>query len=489
MLRSGVWSLLGVSTLGLALACGNSDHAGSTIGGGAAGSATTSAAGTGPDLGNLGNGGSSGGSSGGNTGDGETCAADLVEAQRVPLDIYVMLDVSGSMLEVTEGDASTTKWQAVSSALTDFVSDDASSGIGVGLQVFPILQKAAPPRCTSDAQCGAFGPCINRACWPLLNGTVSNCFDASDCNFNQDCVVLGECADDDSYVCNADATAVCTGLGACVVPESVCVSLTDCRSATYATPAAPIAELPGARAALVDVIQSSMPDEGGLTPSGPALQGALEQAKSWAKAHPERQVVAVLATDGLPTLQAGSPTTCEPVRYLEDIDAVVALATEGRTKAPAVSTFVIGVVGPDDTSAPTILNGIARAGSSTEAFIVDTSGDVQAEFRAALNAIRASGLSCDLSVPKEDEGKSVDYDKVNVEFTNEAGTKQELYRVDGAASCADAPSGQGWYYDTDPKASAPTRISVCPKVCTEFQKTNMGSVNIALGCEQRIVVK
>jgi hypothetical protein len=487
MLRSGVWSLLGASTFFyLAAACGSSSS-GSKVDAGSAGTANGS--GTGPDLGNVGNGGSNA-TSGGSTGNGETCAANLVEAKRVPLDMYVMLDVSGSMLEVTEGDASVTKWQAVSSALTAFVTDDASAGIGVGLQVFPILQKDAPARCTSDTQCGAYGPCINRACWPLANGVVSNCFDADDCNFNQNCVVLGECAQDTNYVCNADATTACSGaLGACVVPESICVSLTDCRSETYATPAAPIAELPGAGAALVDVISGSMPDEGGLTPSGPALQGAIEQAKIWAAAHPERQVVAVLATDGLPTLQAGSPTTCEPVRYVEDIDAVVGLATSGRVSEPSVSTFVIGVVGPDDTAAPTILDRIARAGGSTEAFIVDTAGDVQSEFRAALDTIRASGLTCDLAVPQEDAGKSVDYAKVNVEFTNEAGTKQELFRVEGAEGCADAPSGQGWYYDTDPKQAAPSRISVCPTVCSEFQKTDMGSVNIALGCESRVVVK
>lgn len=119
----------------LAAACGNSD--GSNVNGSASGNGNTSAkAGTtgGPDLGSLG--GASNGSDGVG-GDGiEECAGDLVEAQRVPLDMYVMLDVSGSMLSPTEGDMNVTKWQAVSSALSGFISDDASAGIGVGLQVF-----------------------------------------------------------------------------------------------------------------------------------------------------------------------------------------------------------------------------------------------------------------------------------------------------------------------------------------------------------------
>jgi hypothetical protein len=473
-------------------ACGSSSSNGPQGAAGAGSGATGgggNGTGAGPDLGNVDGGDGNDGDVGGAGSDPDTCAADLVEAERIPLDMYVMLDVSGSMLEPTEGDAAVTKWQAVSSALTDFVSDDASAGIGVGLQLFPILQEQAPAACMNDQGCGDFGPCINRACWPLIDGEVVGCFDANGCEATQTCVVLGQCTLNADYVCNRNATAVCgQGFGDCVVPESVCLGRTDCRAATYAAPAADIAELPGARDGLVSVIGGTTPDEAGLTPTGPALQGAIQQAKAWATAHPERQVVAVLATDGLPTLQTDG-ATCGPVLYIEDVQAVIDLAGTGRTTAPAISTFVIGVVGPDDTAAPTILDAIARAGGSSEAFIVDTTGNVQQEFRAALDSIRESGLSCDLAVPTEQAGKPVDYDEVNVEFTNEGGSKRELYRVGDASACATAPSGRGWYYDADPSVAKPTRITVCPAVCKEFQATDKGAVNIALGCETRVVVK
>lgn len=443
-------------------------------------------AGSGPDLSGLS--GSSNGARGGTSNVGPECAADLVEAKRIPLDMYVMLDVSGSMLQATEGDALVTKWQAVSSALTAFVSDDASSGIGVGLQVFPILQKDAPTSCLTDTDCAAFGPCINRACWPLIDGEVVGCFGADGCEAGQTCVVLGQCADNANYVCNREATDVCSdGFGACEVPASICLSQTDCRAATYSAPAAPIAELPGARAPLVAAIDAAEPDPAGLTPTGPALEGAIAQAKAWASAHPDRQVVAVLATDGLPTLQTKG-AVCGPVQELADIDAVLALANTGRTTTPAISTFVIGVVGPDDVGAPVILNAIAQAGGSTEAFIVDTTGNVQENFRAALNAIRETGLSCDLAVPQEQAGTPVDYRLVNVDFTNKSGAVETLVKVADANGCKDAPAGHGWYYDVpESSAAKPTRISVCPAMCKEFQATNMGSVHIALGCESQKV--
>jgi hypothetical protein len=83
----------------------------------------------------------------------------------------------------------------------------------------------------------------------------------------------------------------------------------------------------------------------------------------------------------------------------------------------------------------------------------------------------------------------VSYDEVNVDFTNQGGTTEGLFRVADASSCAEAPSGRGWYYDTVPAQNKPSRITVCPSVCQDFQTVAMGSVSIALGCEQRSVVK
>lgn len=139
-----------VSLSALPLACGSesSGSPGPGVGGGggmgAAGAGGTSAAG---GVGAAGNGGTpgSGGagtggglnldsSVGGGSGGSIACAEQVQTADLVPLDLYLMLDKSGSMLEKT---GTTTKWDAVKTALSSFVDDSASKDLGVGLQSFP----------------------------------------------------------------------------------------------------------------------------------------------------------------------------------------------------------------------------------------------------------------------------------------------------------------------------------------------------------------
>ena len=194
----------------------------------------------------------------------------------------------------------------------------------------------------------------------------------------------------------------------------------------------------------------------------------------------------MLATDGLPTLQAKGQV-CEAVSQIADIQAVIDLAGSGRTTLPSISTFVIGVLSPDDVTAgaPDILNAIAMSGGTSTAFIVDTSGNVQAGFRDALNQIRKAGLSCDLLVPQPEAGKTLDFGQVNVSFDDGTGAKT-LDNVADATGCAKDP--MSWFYDVDPAQGTPTKISTCPATCTAFQKTDMGSVQIELGCKTRQVV-
>jgi hypothetical protein len=425
----------------------------------------------------------------------DACAGDLVQAQRIPLDMYVMLDVSGSMTEATVGDPKVTKWQAVSSALTDFVSDKASDGIGMGLQLFPIRHPDAPASCTSNADCGAnFGPCYLKGCWNYPGGLIP-CASNADCGPLGEygpCVTFGQCSKNTNFRCPKVGPSCGTDpdtnadLGNCEkLPSSTCLVTDDCRPDTYATPAAAIAELPAAQADLVKVIESGMPKDG-LTPTGPALTGAVTQATEWAKAHPDHQVVAVLATDGLPTLKTAGQY-CTAVTTNADINAVIKVAADGRGGTPRISTFVIGVVSPDDVTngAPDILDAIANAGGTNESFIVNTQGNVQTEFRTALNQIRQAGLSCDLLVPQPQTGEKLDFGQVNVKFDDGSGAKTLGY-VTKEENC---DAAGGWYYDVDPAVDAPQRIMTCPTTCDAFQKTDMGSVKIELGCETRVVVK
>src|SRR5688572_19648135 len=59
------------------------------------------------------------------------CLGETRQAEIIGLDIYVMLDVSASMLEALPQSA-TTKWDAVRSSLQSFVQDPATADIGIG---------------------------------------------------------------------------------------------------------------------------------------------------------------------------------------------------------------------------------------------------------------------------------------------------------------------------------------------------------------------
>ena len=67
------------------------------------------------------------------------CASSSQTATLIPLDIFIMMDQSGSMGDPTGTGVS--KWDAVKQALSAFVGDPASAGIGVGIQYFPKIIK------------------------------------------------------------------------------------------------------------------------------------------------------------------------------------------------------------------------------------------------------------------------------------------------------------------------------------------------------------
>jgi hypothetical protein len=453
---------------------------------GGSSSAATSAGGS--------NSGSAATNSGGGSGFGlseggvdDSCAADVSTAKLVPLDIYMMLDISSSMLDLTATNVS--KWDAVKGALETFLKDGASAGIGVGLQYFPLINPNAPTSCTSDASCGDSGPCFLKFCQGLSGIGLIPCEANSDCSADAQilgdpagggaCVALTECSLNTDYACPnlgdscLDPTNNKTDIGTCrLATTSVCEHTTSCDVTAYATPAQAIATLPGAAATLVASIDGTTPN--GVTPTAPALAGAIQQATAWAKAHPDHRVVTLLATDGM-------PTECTPT----DIGQVAAIAAAGLAATPSIETFVIGVFGPADVAqgAPDNLNQIAAAGGNMKAFIVDTTKDVSAQFLAALDAIRGGKLDCSFQIPQPSNGKTLVFQEVNVDFSS-SGHKSRILYVKQKELC-DSTTG-GWYYDVDPDLGTPTQIIACPTTCSTIQSATDASVEIALGCQTSV---
>jgi hypothetical protein len=205
----------------------------------------------------------------------------------------------------------------------------------------------------------------------------------------------------------------------------------------------------------------------------PALDGAIRHARDWSVSHPDQTVVTVLATDGLPT-ECGPNVNGAPA----PIEQVLDIARAGVSDALPVRTFVIGVFPPGDGASLNNVNAIAVAGGTQEAVLIDTSGEVEAEFLDALRQIRSGSLACQFQIPATEE--VLDYYRVNLLFDN-GSERSQLGFVANEAACANSPNS--WHYDVDPNVARPNAIAVCPAVCDQFQAATSGSITLQLGCQ------
>ncbi len=418
---------------------------------------------------------------------GATCAATSVSAKLIPLDLYVLMDSSKSMNESTAGGA--TKWKATTDALKAFFSDAKSDGLSVALKFFPDEQPI-PGTCSSDTECGSFGPCDQRKACVTKDKYTKEI--TTLCNTDADCTATGEvcapvqrCSGCKDY-CVAAGTATCpTG---CTPFTGYCRERDVCTAQTYATPVVPFSGLPAMASSLSSALDARMPD--GFTPTGPSLTGALQAARDRAKANPGHKVAVVLVTDGLPGgfIPSKPPVSCMP----GDIAGVAKVAEMGNmasADAPAIPTFVIGVFGPCDLGDQNVmpeanLNKLASSGGTNKAVIVNTDQDVQQQIQDALKLARTSAIACQYEMPMSDGG-TVDTGKVNVNFNSSStGAKTILY-VAKKEKCD--PATGGWYYDKDPAdGGKPTQIIVCDQSCKTFQSIQDGRVDIALGCKTEV---
>jgi Mg-chelatase subunit ChlD len=406
------------------------------------------------------------------------CATATQRAQQVPLDIYVMMDSSGSMTDVIAPNSTTTKWDAVRDAVIAFLQDPQSAGIGVGLQYFPLTQPNVPDTCETDNNCNGFGPCdIIRTC--SLTPTIKTCATNSDCARGEGtCVRLGVCGVSNGYCSPAGQQYSCSSAAGdgCIPIAGYCRLRDRCDNASYSAPAVEVAALPGAATALVASLNRKMPD--GLTPTAGALSGAILHAQALARANPTHKVVVLLATDGL-------PSECDP----NDIAGVAAIASGAQAGTPPISTYVIGVFAPAEMAGAQMnLDTLAAAGGTGKAFVVSTgTANVTQAFVSALNSVRSSGLSCQYEVPKATgDGGQIDYFAVNVQFTSGSGQAITVGNVKDHASCS-ATKG-GWYYDVDPMGGTPQTISICDTSCAQMKADPAGRIDILLGCTTVIIV-
>lgn len=307
------------------------------------------------------------------------CNGVSVEAEAVPVDLFVIMDRSQSMAEPVKG-GTMTRWEALHDAVKSFTQDQGATAIRAGIGFFS------------------------------LSGVGDNAHD-----------------------CEPDA---------------------------YAEPSVPIGLISEVGPELVAAMDEVAP--GGLTPTVPAVQGAISYARSWAQDNPGRATLVVLVTDGF-------PTQCE-----KDPGRISEATRDGYESPEHIRTFVIGV----GDVAKLNLDNYARAGGTIGAYLTDA-GDVTSSFVGALNNITNSALSCEYLLPPPPDGMKLDTAKVQVVYTPSSGDAEEVPSITSLGACAQNRNG-GWYYDD---AEHPSKITVCPCTCARFQA---GRVDVRLGCKPRL---
>jgi hypothetical protein len=231
----------------------------------------------------------------------------------------------------------------------------------------------------------------------------------------------------------------------------------SCEPNDYASTEVEIAELPGNAAALTASFAAHGPST--VTPTAPALQGAILHARAHKEKNPSHTVIVLLVTDGEPDACGGLPDT-------------VAAAAQGLAGSPSVSSYVLGVGDALDA-----LSQIAAAGGSGQAYIVDGTQNVSAQVVAALSAIRGSAsLPCEFLIPPPDPGSSLELDKVNLSFTPSNEPSMIIGHAPDIATCDQAPLA--WRYDVP---EAPTKFILCENTCKAIAR-NGGRVDIAFKC-------
>jgi Mg-chelatase subunit ChlD len=414
--------------------------------------------------------------SGGPNVDDKSCAGELHEGKLVPLDLLLLLDISGSM---EEGANTQSKWKAVRDAFTTFIEDPKSAGLGVGLETFPPPSKT----CAKDTDCGA-GTCEEKGVCspPATVATTQAACDAAkqamcDDQVNE-CTKYGLCAQSGLRCPTVGMACAGGAMDGCMARPKFCVMpMAGCDITAYQTPIVAIADLPGAVPALEKAMAGIVPQ--GATPTTQAVTGALAQLRARAMSNPNRKPVLVLATDGLPN----SPDCTSG----NTINAAAMQLSNAAMGMPGILTYVIGIYGANQSAqSMTALGTLATAGGTGTPFST-VGNDVSQRFLDAINQIRGTALGCEFKIPQPNNGGTLDFDKLNVRLKI-AGIPTDLGYAGSMAGCD--PMRDGWYYDTDPKMAPPTRVILCDASCQKVKMPGNSadtSVELQVGCKTNVI--
>jgi hypothetical protein len=355
------------------------------------------------------------------------CSSGSQEASLVPVDMFAMMDRSGSMLANAKGGGKK-RWEAVTEALVQYSGSDEAADNGLALSYFPY-----PTECYECRRGGILSPleyCLEQgrgewstvACDPARSDIIYGNHDPYDCDWGS------------FYHFAVD----------------------------YGVPFGILSGSGGAQAnAIKDSIRRLDKIEWEYdTDTYSALRTAVQLADDHRKLYPDRKAIALLVTDGEPYTQ------CE---RSNDLTLQMTIAEAKAAYARGIETYVIGA-----GSSLERLNAIALAGSGNRqsAFLVDLDSR---QIVKALEAVQQVSMPCWFPIPVPERG-DLDYSTPMVVVSKNGKHGTPLSRVVEQSECGDKSA---WYYDNN---ASPSRINLCPEACTTARASSKSRIDIEYRC-------
>jgi von Willebrand factor type A domain len=248
---------------------------------------------------------------------------------------------------------------------------------------------------------------------------------------------------------------------------------TRCSDASYMVPSVPQTLLPSAEFSNAITALALTPTSNWRTstPTLAAFNGTAAGLGAIADPSPLALRAIVLVTDGVPQ-GCGADGSELPLL----VDAV---------RNSGILTFVVGVGNPPSSGLVdnlANLNGIAEAGGTGQAFIVQTgdAAQTEADFKAVIDGIRGLSVACNIEIPLPPAGAQFVPERINVTYRSAGATDVAL------SYDAECRSTNSWRYDNP---DAPQNIVLCDDTCGTAQRDVSAKLSVEFGCERRNVIR
>jgi hypothetical protein len=219
-----------------------------------------------------------------------------------------------------------------------------------------------------------------------------------------------------------------------------------------------------------------------LTPTECALRGMIDHCVQHFAATGE-QCVAILVTDGAPTLCNGDFTQLANI-VAAGFDQGVLTFTLGLPGANIAFLDQLAIAGGTDCTPNTPGNACDLTAGSTGLIetlnsIRNTVVDVKTTPKVTPVTV-ATTLECQWLIPGlDDPDQFFEPEKANLTFTPPGAAGETFEYVPTLADCGTAANA--WYFDNP---EDPTEVLVCPAACDRLKATPGAQVDIQLGCDR-----